>query len=230
MLTSYNPEIPAWDMFSSGYYEQHLTMTGKMVNGRFEGEVYVDNNMPAQGRWYSVDNYSNGVKVSGRQLSHQAYQSSSRSFSDAQLVGGILAAGGAAGGDANVSGAGAQMMRGDNAGALRTLQRNSERSTGTAAPTGQHASGQSTKSGQPQTANRKPANKRNLIDQPAYGLSRFRGKTDDPISDYISAADKAFESYKKTGDEKYYTQHREYADIALQFHKQTSTKGTRIGR
>jgi hypothetical protein len=78
-------------------------------------------------------------------------------------------------------------------------------------------------------AKRKPAaNKVNLID--SYGLGKYRGATGDHIKHYIDSADDAFRVYMQTGDESYYTRHREYADIAKQFHKETATKGTRTIR
>ncbi|GEM_PF-3403681 len=197
VFTSYNPEIPAWDMFSSGYYEQKLTMTGNMVNGRFEGDVYVDNHMPAKGRWYSVDNYSGGFQVNTRQLSHQAYQSGSDSLTDAQLVGGILAVGGASAGDANVSGAGVKMIQGDTHGGIRQLG---------------HSAG--APGHNPTTGASEP----NLIDE--WGLGKHRNGNSH-IVNYIRAADSAYDAYKRSGDSRHYAQHKEYAGLARDFDRRT---------
>lgn len=155
-------------------------------------------------------------------------------LSDGELLGGILTLGGVAGGDAMVTTAGIQMIQGDDTGAVRTLQENDKRLLQEMnSKEGAATKPKGAPAGKPQASKppaRKPANKPNLIEPKYYNLARFRNSNGDQIKYYISAADRAFADYKKTGDERYYVRHKEYADIALQFHKQTSTKGTRIGK
>jgi hypothetical protein len=62
-----------------------------------------------------------------------------------------------------------------------------------------------------------------------YGLGRYR-KTEDHILCYLASAEEAYARYKQTGDAAYYDQHREYADLANQYRKQTATQGTRLAR
>ena len=185
------------------------------------------------GGWKDVQFAADGSTFSEREYSKDgallsdstpgiasSYQSDDSDASD--IIGTMFALGGAAGGDASVTAAGLQMMAGDDAGAVQTLQQNTTRSGAEGSLPGSSSAalaGASSGAGA-------GGNKANLID--SYGLGRYRGNGGQ-IGSYISAADRSYSDYKKSGEENYYIRHREYADLARQFHQQTSTRGTRIG-
>lgn len=146
--------------------------------------------------------------------------SSSSSTSDTDILGGILALGGVAGGSADLTMGGISMMAGDNAGALNHISNMNTGSGLSSAGSTAVAGGAAPKI--------KAVNKPNLID--SYGLAKYRSASGDHIKHYIDSADRAYSDYKQSGEENYYLRHREYADTAKQFHEQTSTQGTRMIR
>ncbi len=183
----------------------------------------------------NVQQWSNGYNVSETKYNPDgsvkqpvvvASSTSSSSYSDTDLIGGMFALGGLAGGDANVVMSGISMMAGDEAGAMQSLANmGSGGSVGAGSTVGGGLVGATGGTAAPK---RIVANKPDLIRD--YGLARFRTADGDHIKHYIDSADRAFADYKKTGDEQYWIRHREYADIAKQFHKQTATEGTRLIR
>lgn len=197
-----------------GSYNAYGQFHGQCEDWTLDGTHYVQ-------QWRSGIKYGETIyNPDGSVKQPVAVASSSSSYSDTDLVGGLFALGGLAGGDANLLMGGVSMMAGDDAGAMRHIS-----NVGGGGSTGSlpgAAAGQAPK--------KIVANKRNLIDQPSHNLGRFRSVEGDHIKHYIDAADRAYADYKRTGEEQYYTRHKEYADTALQFHKQTSTQGTRMIR
>lgn len=183
----------------------------------------------------NVQQWSNGYNVSETKYNPDgsvkqpvavASSSSSSSYSDTDLIGGMFALGGLAGGDANVVMSGISMLAGDEVGAMQNLANMG--SSGSVGSDGAVSGGLAGTAGVTAAPKRIVANKPDLIRD--YGLARFRTADGDHIQFYIEKADRAYADYKRTGEEDYYTRHRECADIAKQFHVQTSTQGTRLIR
>ena len=214
----FNPDTPTSYVKKTGKYDAYGRLHGQAEQRLLNGERTVQ-------QWNygilvsSVDYNRDGtVKVAPR-TSSSSYSSSD----DSDLLGAALAIGGAAVGSADMTMAGISTVAGDEASAMQHI--------------GNMAGGATTGVGSATTlvggntavAPKPVIQKRdNLIDE--YKLTKYRHEADDHIKFYIASADRALQSYHQTGEEAYYTQHREYADTALQYHKQTSTKGTRMIR
>jgi len=213
-LTCYNPDIAGDVFFGGGYYENTTTNEGKMVNGRFEGEVIAKHSSSGK---VQRDQYVNGEWVSGEWIHRGGSSSSSGSsggLSDGQLVGGMLGLAGIAGGDTGLAGAGLTMLSGNESGGLRQM-------TDWAASTpGGTSGGAGTVAAAGGSGRTNPDD--NLIDE--WELRDKVKASGDHMKYYIQAADQAFASYKKSGEAAYYKQHREYAELARDFHQRTGTK------
>lgn len=118
-LEYYNPYVSG-DLFTGGYNEQTVSMEGKMVAGKFEGEVI--HRFSNDGRTVR-DQYSQGEWVSGKvlQAGYSSSSGSSSGLSDGQLVGGMLGLAGIAGGDAGLAGAGLTMASGNESAGLSQM-------------------------------------------------------------------------------------------------------------
>lgn len=216
-LTAYNPDIAGDIFFGGGYYENTTTNEGKMVNGRFEGEVIARHSSSGK---VQRDQYVNGEWVSGEWIHNGRTSTSSGSsgLSDGQLVGGMLGMAGIAGGDTGLAGAGLTMLSGNESGGLRQM---ADWATSTPGGTSGGTSG-GAGTGAAAGAAGVSAPNGNLIDE-----WKLRGEvkaSGDHMKYYIQAADQAFASYKKSGEAAYYKQHREYAELARDFHQRTGTK------
>jgi|JI6StandDraft_1071083.scaffolds.fasta_scaffold00592_2 hypothetical protein len=211
-ISWYNPETSGDVFFGGGYYANTTSSEGRMVNGKLEGEAIT--------RWSyngktQRDQFANGEWVSGEVIqTGRSSSGSSGGLSDGQLVGGMLGMAGIAGGDTGLAGAGLTMLSGNESGGFRQMTDwatstpgGTSGGSGTVAAAG--AAGVSAPGG-------------NLIDEwKLRGAVKAGG---DHLKYYIQSADQAFASYKKSGDAAYYKQHREYAELARDFHQRTGTK------
>jgi hypothetical protein len=227
---SYSKGVPVgeqstrWFLASKGTDSVNMTCSWNaygQLHGKYESRTL--NGERSVSYWHngsqtSSTDYNSDGTVKAPAAS--SYVASSSGSDDSDLLGALFAIGGAAAGSSDLTMAGISMVAGDDVGAMNHV-RNFAGTGGSTATSGAGLG----------AAKRKPAaNKGNLIDHPSYALGKYRGAGGDHIKHYIDSADDAYRMYKQTGDESYYTRHREYADIAKQFHKETATKGTRTIR
>ncbi|HRJ10138.1 MAG TPA: hypothetical protein PK490_12135 [Prosthecobacter sp.] len=212
----FQADTPDSYVMKKGSYNGYGQLHGQCEQRTLDGTRYVS-------QWSNGSHLSKTIyNPDGSVKQPVAAASSSSSYSDTDILGGMFALGGLAGGDANLLMGGVSMMAGDDAGAIQHIANMGGGGGSTGGLTGA-AAGQAPK--------KIVANKRSLFDLPSHShLARFRSAEGDHIKFYIDSADRAYADYKRTGEEQYYTRHREYADTALQFHKQTSTQGTRMIR
>ncbi len=211
-LTYSNPDIAGDPLFGGGFYPNTTTYEGKMVAGKFVGEVIRRDSVDGSiRRWL----YQDGVMTSAEFIDpgRRSSSSSSSGLSDGQLVGGMLGLSGIAGGDTGLAGAGLTMLSGNESAGLGQMA-----SWATSTP-GSSSGGSSLAGGSGASGGGSPAG-RNLIDE--WGL-RDKAKGDDHMKYYIQTADQAFASYQKSGEKAYYAQHQEYAGLARDFHDRTGT-------
>lgn len=195
---------------------------GQTTSRRLNGEKVVSQYQ--NGTLQSYVTYNRDGTVKPKPVAQTASYSNSN---DNDILGAIVAIGGAAGGSADLTMTGISMAAGDEQGAMQHLQNFASSSPG---GTPNASSATPNLAGVPRSISSQSRNvvtEGNLVDK--YGLGRYR-KTEDHISHYLTSADEAYARYKQTGESAYYDQHREYADLAQQFHKQTSTQGTRLAR
>ncbi len=206
-FTQYSPDIPGDPIFGGGFYESTVTREGKMVHGKLEGEVISKFSVTGK---VQRDQWANGEWVSGEVIRVGKFpDSDSGGLSDGQMVGAVLGLGGIAAGDADLAGAGLTALSGDESGGLRKMQDWANANPG--------SGGTGINSG---TGAAKPG-KGNLIDE--WQLRGTVKKAGDHMKYYIQAADQAYATYQKSGEEAYYGQHREYATLAKDFHERTGT-------
>jgi hypothetical protein len=148
-------------------------------------------------RW--VQQYSSGSELTetiynpdGSVKPRAVAASSSSSFSESDLLGGMLSLAGAAGGDANLFMGGVSMMAGDDAGALQHIANMGSGSTTGGLPVA--AAGLTgAAAGTGQAPKKVVANKRSLFDLPSHShLARYRTAEGDHIKFYIDSADRAY--------------------------------------
>ena len=203
---------------SDAYGRHHGQFTQRRLNGERDVSQYQN------GILQSYVTYNRDGTVKPKPVTQSASYSSN---DDNGLLGAIVAVGGAAGGSADLTMTGISMAAGDDRGAMQHLQNFASSSPG---GTPNASSATPNLSGVPRSISSQSRNvvtEANLVDK--YGLGRYR-KSEDNISHYLASADEAYARYKQTGDSAYYEQHREYADLANQVHKQTATQGTKLAR
>lgn len=195
--------------------------------GQIHGNVvrrYEDGSRQESAWNHGSSYYRQDYNADGSKKEMPRPSSSSSSSSDTDIIGAMFGLGGIAAGDANLVMGGLSMMAGDGAGAMQHIA-NVGSGNGSSSATGTAAAG-STSAATPPVKKKVP-HRDNLITK--YGLRRFEGKGGQ-MDHYIRQADAAFARWQQTGEEQYYTEHKEVSDIAQQFDKQTRTEGTRMIR
>lgn len=210
-FVQYNPDVPGDPFFGGGFYENTVTCEGKMVHGRFEGEVI--RKMSYNGK-VQRDQYQNGEWVSADLIrAGNSSGSGSSGLSDGQLIGGMYGLAGLAAGDSRLAGAGATLLSGNESAGLQQVTNWAKAGPGGAGSRGGLAGG---------GGSGVQISEGNLIDE--WKLRSKVKKSGDHMSYYIQAADQAYASYKKSGEKAYYAQHKEYASLARDFHERTGTE------
>lgn len=211
-LTYSNPDIAGDPLFGGGFYPNTTTYEGKMVAGKFEGEVIRRDSVDASIRRWQFDD---GIMTSAEIITPgRSSSGSSSGLSDGQLVGGMLGLSGIAGGDVGLASAGLTMLSGDESGGLSQMASWATSTPGGSGRGGSNLPGVSSAGGGALEGG-------NLIDE--WGLRKTVKSRGDHMKYYIQAADQAFASYQKSGEKAYYNQHREYAGLARDFHQRTGT-------
>lgn len=207
-LSLHLPETYGDPIFGGGEYENTSTLEGKMVHGRFEGEVIRTESFNGS---VQRTQWANGEGVSSEVIRTGVTRTDGGGLlSDSQLVGGLIGLGGIAGGDTGLAGAGLTMLSGDGAGGVAQMADWAGRSPGGGGSSGGGAS--ATRGGTDP----------NLID--AWSLRGTVKTGQDHMKHYIQAADQAHATYRKSGESGHYQQHRHYAELARDFHQRTGTK------
>ncbi len=212
-MTYANPDVAGDPIFGGGYYPNTTTYEGKMVAGKFEGEVIRKDSVNGK---VQRDQFTDGVWMTGDVLraGYSSSSSSSSGLSDGQLVGGMLGLAGIAGGDSGLAGAGLTMASGNESAGLSQMTEWATSTPGGSSGGSAAVAGASTSAG--------GSDKKNLIDE--WKLRREVKTGGDHMKFYIQAADQAFATFQKSGENAHYDQHREYAQLAQDFHDRTGNK------